>query len=280
MAVEALERLQLRVLKAAVPLVMASANYRDDWEQFPMTVTAVRTLTEPVRRITFRAPEFGEFIPAVRTSTSRIFPARPGAELVMPNADKVNVRTAVAQIPEAQRPEMRWYTVRALRPEAAEIDVDIVVHGDSGPGSAWALRAVPGDRVGFRASGSCYRTPTGRGPKLFVADETAMPALYSVPESLDSTAGVAALLELPDASYDTPLTADVRPQVVLRGSDAPGSAALTRLAELDLPKQTYAWACGESSLATGVRRHLVKNNLADRRSIMFSGYWKLGQVRV
>ena len=64
MAVEALERLQLKVLKAAVPLVMASANYRDDWEQFPMTVTAVRTLTEPVRRITFRAPEFGEFIPS------------------------------------------------------------------------------------------------------------------------------------------------------------------------------------------------------------------------
>lgn len=64
MAVEALERLQLKVLKAAVPLVMASANYRDDWDQFPMTVTAVRTLTEPVRRITFRAPEFGEFIPS------------------------------------------------------------------------------------------------------------------------------------------------------------------------------------------------------------------------
>ena len=77
----------------------------------------------------------------------------------MPNADKVNVRTAVAQIPEAQRPEMRWYTVRALRPEAAEIDVDIVVHGDSGPGSAWALRAAPGDRVGFRASGSSLPGP-------------------------------------------------------------------------------------------------------------------------
>lgn len=192
----------------------------------------------------------------------------------------MNVRTAVAQIPEAQRPEMRWYTVRALRPEAAEIDVDIVVHGDSGPGSAWGLRAAPGARAGFRASGSSYRPPAGPGPKLFVADETAMPALYSVLESLDSTAGVTALLELPDASYDTPLAADVRPQVVLRGSDAPGSAALARLAELDLPKLTYAWACGESSLATGVRRHLVKDNLADRRSIMFSGYWKLGQVRV
>ena len=156
MAVEALERLQLKVLKAAVPLVMASANYRDDWEQFPMTVTAVRILTEPVRRITLHAPEFGQFTPSGPDEYfALLFPARPGQDLVMPNADKVNVRTAVAQIPEPQRPEMRWYTVRALRPEVGEIDVDIVVHGDSGPGSAWALRAAPGDRVGFRASGSC-----------------------------------------------------------------------------------------------------------------------------
>lgn len=281
MAVEALERLQLKVLKAAVPLVMAPANYRDVVEQFPMTVSAVRTLSEPVRRITFRAPEFGRFIPSGPDEYfALIFPARPGQDLVMPSTDRINVRSAVARIPEPERPVMRWYTVRARRPEAGEIDVDVVVHGDRGPGSAWALRAAPGDRVGFRAHGSGYRAPATAGPQLFVADETAMPALYSILESLDSTAGVTALLELPDATHDTPLNADVTPDLVFRGSGAPGSAALARLAELDLPKVTYVWACGEASLASGVRRHLVRNDLADRRSIMFSGYWKLGQVRI
>lgn len=281
MAVEALERLQLKVLKAAVPLVMAPANYRDVIEQFPMTVSAVRTLSKPVRRITFRASEFGRFTPSGPDEYfALIFPARPDQDLVMPSTDKINVRSAVARIPEPERPIMRWYTVRDLRPEAGEIDVDVVVHGDSGPGSAWARRAAPGDRVGFRAHGSSYRAPATTGPQLFVADETAMPALYSILESLDSTAGVTALLELPDAAYDTPLNADVTPDLVFRGSGPPGSAALARLAELDLPKVTYAWACGEASLASGVRRHLVKNDLADRRSIMFSGYWKLGQVRI
>jgi len=282
MPVEALERLQLKVLKAAVPLVMATGNYRDTTEQFPMTVTAVRSIAEPVRRITFHAPEFGQFTASGPDEYfALIFPARPGRQLVLPNADKVNVRTAVARIPEPQRPEMRWYTVRALRPDAGEIDVDIVVHGDGGPGSAWALRAAPGDRVGFRAAGSCYRpTAAPNAHRLFVADETAMPALYSVLESLGTDAsGVTALLELPGACYDTPLAADVRPEVVVRGSAAPGSAALARLAELELPRIGYAWACGESALATGVRRQLVRRDLADRRSIMFSGYWKLGQAR-
>lgn len=281
MPVEALERLQLKVLKAAVPLVMAPANYRDVFEQFPMTVTAVHPHSETVRRFTFQAPEFERFTPSGPDEYfALIFPARPGQELVLPSADRVNVRTAVAQVPEAQRPEMRWYTVRALRPAAGEIDVDIVLHGDAGPGSRWALRAEPGDRVGFRAYGSSYRPTVTAGPRLFVADETAMPALYSVLESMTSTDGVTALLELPDASYDTPLAAAVTPEIVVRGSGAPGSAALARLAELDLPRLGYVWACGETGLASGVRRHLVKNNLADRRSIMFSGYWKLGTVRV
>jgi NADPH-dependent ferric siderophore reductase len=281
MAVEALERLQLKVLKAAVPLVMAPANYRDDVEQFEMTVAAMRPLTEHVKRFTFAAPEFGQFRPSGPDEYfALIFPARPDQELVMPRADRVNVRTAVAQVPEAKRPEMRWYTVRALRADDGEIDVDIVLHGDSGPGSRWAMRAAVGDRVGFRAYGSSYRPTAVSGPRLFVADETAMPALYSVLEKLESADGVTALLELPDASYDTPLAAEVTPEIVVRGSGAPGSAALARLAELDLPKLRYAWACGEAGLASGVRRHLVKLDLADRRSIMFSGYWKLGKVRV
>ncbi|XVV06488.1 SIP domain-containing protein [Actinosynnema sp. CA-248983] len=42
----------------------------------------------------------------------------------------------------------------------------------------------------------------------------------------------------------------------------------------------FAWARGESAPATGVRRHLVKERGLDRRSVMFSGYWKVGQARM
>ena len=61
----------------------------------------------------------------------------------------------------------------------------MIVHGDSGPGSAWALRAAPGDLVGFRAAGSALPTDQPPGARqLLVADETAMPALYAILESL------------------------------------------------------------------------------------------------
>ena len=281
MAVESIERLQLKVLKAAVPLLMSPANYRDRDEQFTMAVSGVRELSDHVRRITFQAPRFGTF-----TTTGPdeyfglIFPAREGAELRMPDPERVNVRAAVARIPAAERPEIRWYTIRSVRPDAAEIDVDVIVHGDSGPGSAWALRAGIGDVVGFRAAGSAYRPPPPGTRQLLVADETAMPALYAILETLDpGVDGVTAILELPDESYDTGSASGLRPQIVVRGTGAPGSAALDLVRNSSVDGLGYVWVCGESALATGGRRHLVKERGVDRRSIMFSGYWKLGQSR-
>ena len=41
----------------------------------------------------------------------------------------------------------------------------------------------------------------------------------------------------------------------------------------------YAWLCGESGLATSLRRHLVQEIGMDKRAITFSGYWKLGAAR-
>jgi len=277
--VEALDRLQLKVLKAAVPLMMSPSNYRPEFEQFLMTVSAVQNLSDDIRRVTFQAPEFAEFaLTGPDEYFTVIFP-QPGQPMTMPDSDRVNVRNAVARLPEVSRPLFRWYTIRAIRPAAAEIDVDVVVHGDTGPGSAWALRARVGDRVGFRAGGSAYRTQPAGGRQLLIADETAMPALYSILESLPSDAEVTAILELPSASFDTPLDSAIRPQLIFRGSAAPGSAALDALRDSTFENLDYAWACGESALATGARRFLVKERDVDRRSIMFSGYWKLGTAR-
>ena len=54
----------------------------------------------------------------------------------------------LAQDP-ALRGEMRTYTVRAVRGAGAdtEVDVDFVLHGATGPASAWACAAERGDRV-------------------------------------------------------------------------------------------------------------------------------------
>ena len=52
---------------------------------------------------------------------------------------------------------------------------DVVTHGESGPGSAWALHAQTGDAVGIRATTSTWRRKAGI--QLLVADSTSAPAM-------------------------------------------------------------------------------------------------------
>src|SRR5690606_41506855 len=49
-------------------------------------------------------------------------------------------------LPEEERNPMRTYTVRTVRQNLREVDVDVVMHGDAGPASRWALSAAAGDR--------------------------------------------------------------------------------------------------------------------------------------
>jgi NADPH-dependent ferric siderophore reductase len=65
---------------------------------------------------------------------------------------------------------------------------------------------------------------------------------------------------------------------VLRDATTPpGSAALPTLETIALdPESVYAFAVGESALATGARRLLVNERGVPKRSVTFCGYWKIG----
>ncbi|KGN37156.1 side tail fiber protein [Knoellia subterranea KCTC 19937] len=184
-------------------------------------------------------------------------------------------------MPEQDRPNLRWYTVRAHRPEASEIDVDIVTHGDSGPGSAWACAAQVGDRAGYRSGGALYRGHECTGRMLIVADETALPAVAAIIEQHPDVVERATIhLEVADkaalTAYDF---GGAEPHVHVRGDAEPGTAVLPVLRDAQLKDVFYAWICGESGMVTEGRRHLVKTVGIDRRQVLFSGYWKLGQER-
>ncbi|GAA4964586.1 siderophore-interacting protein [Kineococcus glutinatus] len=119
-------------------------------------------------------------------------------------------------LPDAQRPPMRTYTVRACRPQLREIDVDFVLHGvdghdagPAGPAASWAATAAPGDEItviGPSAPGSGrmwgveFAPPPTARTLLMAGDETAVPAVCSVLEALPAGVRVAALLEVPTAA--------------------------------------------------------------------------------
>lgn len=273
-----LERLQLKVLDKAVGLMMATPAQRAVYDQFTMTVANTVDLAPWVRRITFRADEFADYTHTGADEYFGLLMPPPGVPLTMPSEDRINVRQAIRRLPEDRQPDLRWYTIRRLRRAEREIDVDFVLHGDAGPGSRWASRAQPGQQVGFRAGNATYQ-PTHDGPRLLAADETALPALSAILEA-HPDADIRAYVEVPDDGFRLPIAADREVTWLVRGDEAPGTLLLPAIADTDTADLGYAWLCGESAIATGLRRHLVKERGVDRRRIMFSGYWKVGAARM
>src|SRR4051812_39014199 len=99
---------------------------------------------------------------------------------------------------------MRTYTVRDVRREPVEVDIDFALHGDLGPASRWAGRAVPGDRVTVLApvvpdnGGVDFEPPAGTDWVLLCADETALPAVAGILEWLPAGTVVKAWVSVGD----------------------------------------------------------------------------------
>ncbi|MFJ4157614.1 siderophore-interacting protein [Pseudomonas sp. NPDC089752] len=166
------------------------------------------------------------------------FPAPDGSLPLLPNGS--HWKAAHSALSPQQRPPMRTYTIRALRPEALEVDVDFVLHGVNGPASAWATQAKVGDPLQMLApnlahagdpGGYEWKPPQGVRNVLLAGDETALPAIAGILEQLAD--------EQPDlaveAFVEVPLESDC---LALRHSPA------TRLHWL--PRDTLQCAHGQA----------------------------------
>lgn len=183
-------------------------------------------------------------------------------------------------LPRSTRPVIRSYTVRDHRPDIPELDVDFVVHGDEGVAGPWAQRTFPGDEVALIDQG-CGWAPVPADWTLLVGDETGLPAVLGILRDLPRDAVGHALVEIPDADDAQPVDAPdgmAVHWVVRAPGDRPGARALDHVRELAWPPGVpYAFAVGESGLATGVRRHLVGERGVPKANVTFCGYWKLGR---
>lgn len=120
---------------------------------------------------------------------------------------------------------MRTYTVRDLRPDAHELDIDFVLHGETGPASRWAVHSQPGDRLQIVAPQAAYRgdpggyewqPPQGVRQVLLIGDETALPALAGILEQLadhPDAPRVQAFIEVPEEADCLPLLCGLNAKV-------------------------------------------------------------------
>ncbi len=177
-------------------------------------VVSVERLGPTFVRVELGGPDLADFGvdgPRWDQRIKLIFPdPATGAITSTEDADETWLTTWLDRSP-SERGHMRTYTIRDVRGSGAQTTfvVDMVLHleGDLvGPGSTWASRAVPGDRLvvlaprrGFPYGGIEF-TPAPGADLLLVGDETAVPAVCTVLEQLPDDARGAVFLEVPHAA--------------------------------------------------------------------------------
>ncbi|WP_060483613.1 siderophore-interacting protein [Pseudomonas sp. NBRC 111119] len=189
-------------------LVGGSSPAMSAYRLFDLVLSRRIRLSPSLTRLVFTGPDvalMNTLAPDQRVKL--FFPAADGSLPRLP-ADQ-HWKAAHSALPPALRPPMRTYTIRALRREALEVDVDFVLHGVNGPASAWATQAQVGDCLQMLAPNLAYegdpggyewKPPQGVRTVLLIGDETALPAIAGVLEALALTQpdlAVQAFIEVP-----------------------------------------------------------------------------------
>jgi NADPH-dependent ferric siderophore reductase len=186
-------------------------------------------------------------------------------------------------LPGGGRPAIRTLTPLRLDPAAPRLDLEIVVH-EGGAASAWARAAKPGDEAAVSGPGRGYPVDADAPGFLLAGDESAIPAIGQLLETLPEDKPVRVVVEVADAEARLDLPA--HPGATVEWRDLPAGAppgdtlvaAVTGAAGAELPAGTRIWAAGEAAAMQRIRRHLLEERQIPRSETWIRGYWKHGRA--
>lgn len=236
-----------------------------------MRIVARRTVFDGLERITLHHPDVASFDPAQIQLRFML----PLDRAIEPKWPEMGANGAPIWPSGEYSLHARYLTIRTLRPEACEIDVDVVRHSD-GLISTWASSAETGAEIGVMGpAGALVDTlPT---PVVLAADGTGVGHLARLVEQLGTEGTgdvVIAAPTLADATAylpETPLTVH---------HIAPGqfeSEIVERVRDLTSAKPpAYAFFAGEFENAQALRQTFKRELGLGKTTQLSVAYWRRG----
>lgn len=246
--------------------IVRPPNYRE------ITVTAVEDVTPHMRRIHFSGDDLGRFADIGNMHVRLTFPA-PGEPMPVPRLGP----NGMPGWPEGvARPIERKYTIRTIDVAGGRFAIDFVLHDVAGPGSAFASAAQPGQRIGMAG-------PGGRGLvaadwHFFIADETGLPAVARMLETLPPETRGVALIEVADAGerQDLRPPPGIRLDWRLRAENPAALIDQVRAVTLPAEGSVRVWAAVEFDDFKRLRSHVRDTlGLSGDQQLVVS-YWRRG----
>lgn len=232
---------------------------RHETKRRMVQVSRVEPLSPHMRRITFAGDELEGFVSAAPDDHVKIFfPSPAGGE-----------------------PVMRDYTPRRFNAATRELVVEFVLHG-TGPASAWAAQASPGQWLSIGGPRGSFLMPDDCAGYILAGDETALPAIARFLEEMRPGAPVVAFIEVADRDEERllPTAASAAITWLHRDGTPPGGPLLAEAMAASARPQgdVLAWVAAEIEVARAVRRILTEDLGMPRSQVRAAGYWRQGHA--
>jgi len=177
----------------------------------------------------------------------------------------------------------RTFTHRGINIEKKEMIIDFAVHGNSGPASAWALKAKSGDALGIAMKDATLELYPVADWYLLVGDATGIPVLASILESLPKGATGVTLIEVLDKEEEIPLitTSDIQVNWIYNATPGEKSPLINAVKNLVLPDNNevkcFGYVAAEFTTVKELRHYLRKEKNWKIEDLNAYAYWKYGK---
>lgn len=240
-----------------------------------VTLARKEQLSVRMIRVTFTGEDLrGLEIEEPAASVRLLLPSPGETELVIPRWNGNEFLTE-----DGSRPAIRTFTPRRFDPASLQLDIDMVIH-DGGVASEWASNAKAGYPAAVSGPGRGYLPSADVTAFVLAGDETAIPAISQLLESIDPTKPIQVHIEIADPEAQLLLPDHPRATLVwhvLHPGAAPGSALVAAIEQADFKADAHIWCAGEAASMHSIRNHLFNERGVIRSQATVRGYWKAGR---
>jgi NADPH-dependent ferric siderophore reductase len=232
-----------------------------------ITLRGAADILPGLRRFTFAAEDLAPFTTG-GLHVRLLVPPAPG---LAPRWPAPGPRGGLIWPAAPDRPAVRAYTLRHVRPASSEIDIDVLMHGPQAL-AGWASEARPGDRLAMLGPGGGDVPPEGRW-LLLGGEASALPALARMLEARPGATGRCIVSAPPEAAQYLACPAGIDLTIVPPG----GAADMAEALGAGVPAKDaapYVWFGGERSAARELRARLRRLPGIGPGDVSVSSYWR------
>lgn len=239
-------------------------------------VKSIRDVSPSIRCITFTGEKLSAYPTGCEGGHLKIFLA---PDLKSQPALPVLTEKGRSWPENEPRPFVRTYSVRAIRPEIKEIDIEFAMHdGVTGPAYLFARDAKPGNWMGITNPGGPDPLLPNRKHYFMAGDSSSLPAIAALLEKMPKDAQGKVVLRLDSQEDIRELEKPQHVEIIwICGDITKTDALISTFKSWDIPtSDTAFWIAGEDQIIRDLRRFILREKGFGREDIYAIPYWRHG----